>query len=160
VLIIDCLQKCFILLSMKPHIHPVAVVENDILQNHRFGAAEVVSQIVVAPRYRRALDGLDAFSHVVVVFWLHEIKNKERSTLEVHPRRDPSIPLKGVFATRSPVRPNPIGITSVRLLGIKDNVLTVKGLDAINGTPVLDIKPYIPENFPQSDITLAEWSKK
>jgi tRNA (adenine37-N6)-methyltransferase len=145
---------------MRIKISPVGTVENGIVQNHRFDAAETVSRIVVAPRYNRALDGIESFSHIVVVLWLHEIKNKERVILRVHPRRDPAIPLTGVFATRSPVRPNPIGVTTVKVIKREGNVITVKGLDAINGTPVLDIKPYIPENFPQSEITVAGWSKK
>ena len=146
--------------AMRIKVCPVGTVENGIVQNHKFDAVETVSRIVIAPRYIRALDGIEAFSHIVVLFWLHEIKNKERVILRVHPRRDPLIPLTGVFATRSPVRPNPIGMTTVKLIKKEGNIITVTGLDAIDGTPVLDIKPYIPENFPQSEITVAGWSKK
>jgi tRNA (adenine37-N6)-methyltransferase len=150
----------FYTLFMKMRVRLVAVVKNGIAQNHRFDASDVISQIVVDRKYGRALDGIESFSHIVVLFWLHGINGGERNILKVHPRRDPSIPLTGVFATRSPVRPNPIGLTTVKLLKRIGNVLTVKGLDAIDGTPVLDIKPYIPENFPQSEIAVAEWSKK
>jgi len=146
--------------AMRIKVCQVGTVENGIMQNHKFDAADTVSRIVLAPRYNRALDGIESFSHIVVLFWLHEIKNKERAILKVHPRRDPMIPLTGVFATRSPVRPNPIGITAVRLIKKEGNILTVKGLDAIDGTPVLDIKPYIPESFAQAEIKVASWSKK
>ena len=141
-------------------MRPIAIVSNEIQQNRKFEAEDVVSEIVVSRKYKRALDGIESFSHIIVLFWLHEITAPERSILKVHPRRNNSIPLTGVFATRSPVRPNPIGITTVRLLERKDNILRVKGLDAINGTPVLDIKPYLPESFPASEVTVAEWSKR
>jgi len=145
---------------MRIKVRPVGTVENGITQNHKFDAEGTVSKINLVPRYGRALDGLESFSHVVVLFWLHKIKSNEREVLKVHPRRDTSIPLTGVFATRSPVRPNPIGMTVVRLVKREANTLTVEGLDAIDGTPVLDIKPYIRESFAQSDIKVAGWSKK
>jgi tRNA-Thr(GGU) m(6)t(6)A37 methyltransferase TsaA len=146
--------------AMRIKVRPVGTVENGITQNHRFDAQGTVSRIILAPRYGRALDGIESFSHVVILFWLHKIKNNEREVLKVHPRRDASIPLTGIFATRSPVRPNPIGMTVVRLIKKEGNILTVTGLDAIDGTPVLDIKPYIPESFAQSEIKVASWSKK
>ena len=133
---------------------------NNVEGNHRFHADGLVSQIIVEKKYSRALDGIDSFSHVVVLFWLHGIRSGERRILKVHPRRDMSLPLTGVFATRSPARPNPIGITAVKLLKREGNVLTVQGLDAINGTPVLDIKPYIPEDFSGPEIKVADWSRK
>ncbi len=146
--------------AMTIKVRPVGTVENGITQNHRFVADDTVSRIILTPRYARALDGIESFSHIVVLFWLHKIKGRERDILKVHPRRDDSIPLTGVFATRSPVRPNPIGMTTVRLIKKEGHMLTVKGLDALDGTPVLDIKPYIPESFDQSDIKVAGWSKK
>ncbi|MCX6006818.1 MAG: tRNA (N6-threonylcarbamoyladenosine(37)-N6)-methyltransferase TrmO [Chloroflexi bacterium] len=146
--------------AMRIKVRPVGTVENGITQNHKFDAGDTVSRIILKPRYGRALDGIESFSHIVVLFWLHEIKSSERAVLKVHPRRDASIPLTGVFATRSPVRPNPIGMTVVTLIKKEGNILTVKGLDAIDGTPVLDIKPYIPDSFAQSEIKVASWSKK
>jgi len=146
--------------AMRIKVWPVGTVENGITQNHKFDAEGTVSRIILAPRYGRALDGIESFSHIVVLFWLHKIKSKEREVVKVHPRRDISIPLTGVFATRSPVRPNPIGMTVVRLIKKEGKILTVKGLDAIDGTPVLDIKPHIPESLAQTEIKVASWSKK
>jgi len=146
--------------AMRIKVWLVGTVENGITQNHKFDAEGTVSRIILAPRYGRALDGIESFSHIVVLFWLHKIKSKEREVVKVHPRRDISIPLTGVFATRSPVRPNPIGMTVVRLIKKEGKILTVKGLDAIDGTPVLDIKPHIPENLAQTEIKVASWSKK
>ena len=73
---------------------------------------------------------------------MHQISNEERSRLKVHPRGRRDMPLLGMFATRTPYRKNPIGLTLVELLGVEDNVLTVRGLDAFDGTQVLDIKPF------------------
>ncbi|MEJ2271271.1 MAG: tRNA (N6-threonylcarbamoyladenosine(37)-N6)-methyltransferase TrmO [Candidatus Bathyarchaeota archaeon] len=103
---------------------------------------EVISQLILKENLIEALEGLEHFSHLFVIFWLNEISNEDRKTLKVHPRARADMPLLGVFATRSPHRFNPIGLTRVKLLKIKDNILTVQGLDAFNGTPVLDIKPF------------------
>lgn len=77
--------------------------------------------------------------------------------LKVHPRGRQELPLTGVFATRSPIRPNSLGITTVRLLERRGNVLRVKDLDAIDGSPIIDIKPYLPHDNSVSDVKLADW---
>jgi tRNA-Thr(GGU) m(6)t(6)A37 methyltransferase TsaA len=102
----------------------------------------LVSSIIVKKGYEKALDGVEDFSHIYVIFWMYKIGDAERRTLKTHPRGRMDLPLLGVFATRSPLRPNPIGLTIVELLGRKGNVLTVRGLDAFDGTPVIDVKPY------------------
>jgi tRNA-Thr(GGU) m(6)t(6)A37 methyltransferase TsaA len=89
-----------------------------------------------------ALDGIEDFSHLFVIFWMHEIPKEERRAMKVHPRGRMDMPLLGIFATRTPHRPNPIGLTLVELLRVEGNVVTVRGLDAFDGTPVLDIKPF------------------
>ncbi len=100
------------------------------------------SEIFIDCELTQALEGIVGFSHVFVLFWLHEISNEERETLKVHPRGRRDLPLLGVFATRTNRRPNPIGLTLCELVKIESNVLTVRGLDAFDGTPVLDVKPY------------------
>jgi tRNA-Thr(GGU) m(6)t(6)A37 methyltransferase TsaA len=77
-----------------------------------------------------------------VLFWLHEISDEKRKTLKIRPRGRRDLPLQGVFATRTMLRPNPIGLTLVELVKVEGNVLTVRGLDAFDGTPVLDVKPF------------------
>jgi tRNA-Thr(GGU) m(6)t(6)A37 methyltransferase TsaA len=115
----------------------------------------------VAPQYAPALDGLTGFSHVWVLYWFHGHDNPEdRGTLKVHPRRDPANPLTGVFATRAPVRPNLIGLTACRLIGLKGTTLEVADLDAQDGSPVLDIKPYIPEGDSHPEAQTPEWVKR
>lgn len=96
-------------------------------------------RLVVRAEYAEALLGLVPGSDILVLTYL---ARASRDTLQVHPRGDLSRPLRGVFATRSPSRPNPIGMTSARILAIHGTALTVIGLDAWDGTPVLDIKPW------------------
>jgi len=89
-----------------------------------------------------ALDGITGFSHLFVLFWLSQIPDEQRMIMKVHPRGRMDMPLLGVFATRTNLRPNPIGLTLVELLKVEGNTLTVRGLDAFDGTPILDIKPF------------------
>jgi tRNA-Thr(GGU) m(6)t(6)A37 methyltransferase TsaA len=97
-----------------------------------------ISRIVLKPALVEGLHGLTPGSKILVIFNFHLA---EGYNLLQHPRGDKSRPKRGVFALRSPYRPNHIGITEVELLTIENNVLSVRGLDALNGTPVLDIKP-------------------
>ena len=132
-------------------IYPIGVVR-------RQGDRTLVE---LRPELAPALDGLAGFSHVWVFYWFHENdRPEERATLKVHPRRDPANPLTGVFATRAPVRPNLIGFTCGRIIGIKDNILEVEGLDAREGSPVVDLKPYIPEGDAIPDAQVPAWVKK
>ncbi|MFN2108773.1 MAG: tRNA (N6-threonylcarbamoyladenosine(37)-N6)-methyltransferase TrmO [Anaerolineae bacterium] len=98
----------------------------------------VESRIVIDPSLVEGLQGLEAGRRVLVVFYFHRSQGFD---LLQHPRGDRSRPRRGVFALRSPRRPNPIGVTGVDLVAVEGNVLRVRGLDAINGTPVLDLKP-------------------
>lgn len=92
------------------------------------------------PKYNDALLGLRPGDKIIVLTWLHESR---RDTLQVHPRRIPNAPLTGVFATRSPDRPNPIGLHEATILEINENGIHVDALECINGTPILDIKPLL-----------------
>jgi len=115
-----------------------------------------VSEIVLREDLAEALDGIEDFSHLFVIFWMHEISNEERRTMKVHSRGRRDMPLLGVFATRTPHRPNPIGLTLVKLLKVEGNVVTVRGLDAFDGTPVLDIKPFDYWDMAE-DVRVPEW---
>ena len=101
-----------------------------------------ISQIIIRDELVEALEGVEGFSHLFVLFWLNQISSKQQMTLKVHPRGRMDMPLLGVFATRTNLRPNPIGLTLVELLKVEGNTLTVRGLDAFDGTPILDIKPF------------------
>lgn len=99
---------------------------------------EVRSKLVFEKEYVDGLYRLGRFDHVIVIFGFHR---KRKVLMRVHPMHDPSRPLVGVFASRSPKRPNRIGLTRVRLVSVRGNVVTVEGLDAYDGSPVFDIKP-------------------
>ena len=140
-------------------LRPIGVVRNGVsASGGPEGWRDVVSRIVIRPELADALLGLDGWSHITVLFWPHLIPDDVRgSKHRLHPRDDPQNPLSGVLATRSQIRFNPVLTTSVPLLSVKGNVLRVKGLDAINGTPVLDIKPYVPRFDSVPDARMPEW---
>jgi len=112
----------------------------------------------IKPEFAPALLGLGEFSHVWVIYWFDGNDTPEaRATLQVHPRRDPANPLTGVFACRSPQRPNLIGLTACKILQIKGNRVEVAGLDAWDGTPLVDLKPYIPKGDAIPEATTPDW---
>ena len=96
--------------------------------------------LVLAPDVAEALDGLEAGARVIVLTWLDRA---DRSVLRVHPRDDRSNPMRGVFTTRSSDRPNPIGLHEVDVLAVEGNRVRVSDLEALDGTPVLDLKPVL-----------------
>jgi tRNA-Thr(GGU) m(6)t(6)A37 methyltransferase TsaA len=120
-----------------------------------------LTYVEIFPEYAPALDGLQGFSHLWVLFWFHENDTPEgRRILKVHPRRDPSNPLTGVFACRSPERPNLIGFTACRIIKIQGNMVEVADLDARDGSPIVDLKPYIPDGDAISEARTPEWLKR
>ena len=120
----------------------IGIIWSEIKQPSRRKSKDIVSEIVIDRNLTESLDNLEEFSHIIVLYWIH--KSRSKVPKKVRPKSNPRHDLMGVFATRSPDRPNPIGKSTVKLVERQDNVLKVQGLDAINGTPVLDIKPYIP----------------
>jgi tRNA-Thr(GGU) m(6)t(6)A37 methyltransferase TsaA len=128
---------------MKPIIKPIGSIHTpfDKLEDMPIqpkGAAEVIGTIELEEQYVEALADLDGFSHIYLLYEFHMAK---RTALTVTPFMDTTP--RGVFATRSPLRPNHIGISIVRLIGVEKNIITVQGIDILNGSPLLDIKPYI-----------------
>jgi tRNA-Thr(GGU) m(6)t(6)A37 methyltransferase TsaA len=138
-------------------LKPIGVVKNEVKQPIRHGWGEIVSEIVVDSHLTEALDSLDEFSHLIVLYWMHQLPAGRQLPLKVHPMGKSELPLVGRFATRSPSRPNPVGQATVRLLERKANILKVKGLDAIDGTPVIDIKPYLPGYDSAEDARVPSW---
>jgi tRNA-Thr(GGU) m(6)t(6)A37 methyltransferase TsaA len=126
----------------KAVFEPIGYIESVIDPEHNYNPREVVAKIFIKKELNEALEGIEDFTHIIVIFWTHKL-SEIPAPLKVHPRCDPNMPLRGVLSTRSPIRPNCIGLTVVKLEKRKNNVLEVRGLDAFNGTPVLDIKPYI-----------------
>jgi len=112
-------------------------------------------------KYRDALKGLDGFSHAIVLYWFDRNDTPaKRSILQVHPRGNKENPLTGVFACRSPARPNLIAVSRCRILGIEGGVLSVDKIDALDNSPILDIKPYIPSiDLETRGVRLPDWLK-
>ncbi|MEM0283916.1 MAG: tRNA (N6-threonylcarbamoyladenosine(37)-N6)-methyltransferase TrmO [Sulfolobales archaeon] len=122
----------------------------------------VQGSIEILPEYEEALEGIEGFSHIIVIAYLHKAISR-RGVLRVRPRKfmryglsEEEIPEVGVFCTDSPHRPNPIAVSIVRLLKREGRILHVDGLDLFDGTPVLDIKPYTPSRRIEG-IKLPEW---
>jgi len=127
--------------AVKPlevHLHAIGYVENDFKEpGERAEFAALESRLVIDPSLTDGLQGLEAGQQLMVIFYFHRSTGYE---LSQHPRGDRTRPKRGVFSIRSPHRPNPIGVTVVELLSVDKNVLRVRGLDACNGTPILDLK--------------------
>jgi tRNA-Thr(GGU) m(6)t(6)A37 methyltransferase TsaA len=122
-------------------------------------AGEHEARIDVFPEFSAGLKDLKEFSHLIILYWIHLRDNaEERRTLLVFPRRHAVNVEKGVFACRSPSRPNPIGLCVVRLVRVENSILTVEGLDALEGSPIIDIKPYIPRADSIQDAKVPDWT--
>ena len=130
------------------YVFPVGVVKKD-RENTR---------IEIYEEFHDALLGLDGFSHITVLYWFHENDTPDkRKTLQVHPRKNRDNPLSGVFATHSPLRPNLIALAVCKIRSITGNTIFIEEIDAFDGSPVIDIKCFIPSRELGSDIRLPDW---
>ncbi|MET1160299.1 MAG: tRNA (N6-threonylcarbamoyladenosine(37)-N6)-methyltransferase TrmO [Thermoprotei archaeon] len=146
-------------------LKPIGVVRtsasDDVVRNSLTG---VEGYIEIYPEYSVGLDGIEGFSHIIVIAYLHKTSEDHRKVLRVKHRKLVrlglvslnELPEVGVFATDSPHRPNPIALTIVELIERRGNILYVKGLDLFDGTPVLDIKPYTPDRIIENP-RVPEW---
>lgn len=135
----------------------IGVVRNHVMQSRPDGWENVRSDIILRDDLAEALDPIEGFSHVIVVFDLDRVPEDVRR-LRVAVGNEDVPPERGVLATRSQLRPNSIGISVVPVLHRRQGVLRVRGLDALNGSPVLDIKPYLPQYDAVADATLPPWA--
>ncbi len=164
---------------MQPEIHikPVGTIRNDTLNPSLLagdnglnrnesgisaiegmsGDYDQVSEIILADDMTDLLDGIEAYSHLIVLYWGHQVPQSGRMLKKIHPAGLTRYAKQGIYATYSPARPNPVLMTVVRLLTKDKNRLYVSGLDAIHESPVLDIKPYVPSIFPQDDVIIPDW---
>jgi L-fuculose-phosphate aldolase len=130
-----------------PSLQQIGEVQDEIFTLEdapkNYSESSKVGILKIRPEYHDGLEGIEVGQTIVVLFWLHESK---RNILKVHPRGNSAHPLRGVFSTRSPVRPNPIAISELQVLDINDNSIKVSGLDVLNGTPIIDIKKMIGKN--------------
>ncbi len=134
--------------------------EVDILKEKIKELRRETSKIIIDEDLEGVLDGIEDFSHIMVFFWGHKIEKNGRSLTKLRPMRRKDLPLVGLYCTCSPARPNPVLMTVVRLLERNGNILKVTGLDAIDGSPVVDIKPYVKESYPQEDVVAPEWMQR
>jgi tRNA-Thr(GGU) m(6)t(6)A37 methyltransferase TsaA len=137
-------------MDIKSELRFIGVVEK---------AGEQDAEVRIFQEFCPGLKGINNFSHLIILYWMHLRDNeKERQTLLVFPRRHAVNVETGVFACRSPSRPNPIGLCVVELLKIEECTLTVKGLDALQGSPIIDIKPYIPRANSIPNARVPNWT--
>ena len=125
-------------------IQPIGIVHSPVADAVDEDWGKVISAIHVDESLADGLHGLADWSHIIVIFLMHETEFIAEEHLTRRPRNLDDMPQIGIFAQRARHRPNQIGITAVKVVEVKDNIVRVRGLDAIHGTPVLDIKPYAP----------------
>ena len=131
-------------------VHPIGRVEKK----------GETTRLVLFDRFADGLLGLDGWSHVNVFWWFHKNDTpQKRGILRVHPRGNQKNPLTGVFATRSPVRPNLIALTVCKIVSVEGSVVTLDKIDAFDGTPVLDLKPLIPPDAPKDGVGVPDWAR-
>ena len=138
---------------------PIAVVRNTVFDPKTDGWEHVRSDLIFRDDLLDAIDGLDEFSHVIVVFACHRVPDAARTHRLVSPGGDLHQPGRGILATRSQLRPNPLGVAVVPLVRRRRNILRVMGLDAIDGTPILDIKPYLPRYDSVPEAQIPDWAQ-
>ena len=139
-------------------LRTIGVIRNGLTEppSPRGAWRTMVSEIEIEYGLVDALDGIEEFSHLIVLWWMHRL-SETGMPLRVHPDRRPDAPLKGIFAARTPDRPNRIGLGVVRLVACSGNSLRVEGLDALDGSPVIDIKPSIVASDAVSDARIPAW---
>jgi tRNA-Thr(GGU) m(6)t(6)A37 methyltransferase TsaA len=138
-------------------LKPIGVARNNIKEPQFGGFDDEVTEIVVKDDYADGLDEIEEYSHVIIVYWMDQV---DECNIHHRPQGNPDVPVVGIFACRCPQRPNPIAISTVKLLGREGNKIRVKGLDAIDGTPVIDIKPVWPKYDEGEDVRVPDWIDK
>ena len=166
--------------SQEMILHPIGIIKNNIKQpflkagengikmqgkmpDMKRTIQEVkdgLSEVILNQDMSELLEGIEKYSHLIILYWAHKVPAKSRGFRKIHPMGREDIPEVGIFSSCSPARPNPVLITVVKLLEKKGNVLTVAGLDAIDGSPVVDIKPYVNGMYPQENVVIADWMSR
>jgi tRNA (adenine37-N6)-methyltransferase len=130
------------------HIHPIGIIHKQ----------EDKTWIDIEAQFREGLLGLNEFSHIIVLYWFDRSDTpQDRGILQVHPKKNSANPLTGVFATHAPVRPNPIALTVCKLVAIENLRLHLDTIDALDGSPVVDIKCHIPCRRPEDAVRIPAW---
>ncbi|WP_373499791.1 tRNA (N6-threonylcarbamoyladenosine(37)-N6)-methyltransferase TrmO [Desulfococcus sp.] len=129
----------------------------DRIKEYHRRVKETVCRLEIFPRWVELLDGIEGFSHILVLYWPHLIDPARRSLKKVHPMGRSDLPLQGIFATCSPARPNPVLVSAVPLVGRKGTLLEVGGLEAVDGSPIIDIKPYSKAYLQVENLRVPAW---
>ena len=138
-------------------LKPIGFVKNNVKEPRLGGFDDEVSEIIVDKKFTKAFDGIEDYSHVIIVYWMDKVKEY---VIKHRPQGNPEVPIVGIFACRCPSRPNPVAVTTVKLLERKGNKIMVKGLDILDGTPVIDIKPYWPKYDKVENGKIPSWVNK
>lgn len=143
-------------------LRPIGIVLSERLATQDDNWGSVVSRIELDPLQfgEEALQGLSEFSHLEVIYQFHLVEEAAITTGARHPRNNPDWPKTGIFAQRVKSRPNRLGVSRASIIEVVDLTIVVRGLDAINGTPVLDIKPYMQEFGPIGTVVQPKWSRE
>lgn len=145
---------------MKIELFPIAYVENSRKEIEDDNWSEIISEITLEEDIiTESLIGIEDFSHLEIIFYMNQVQDEKAKAQYRHPRNNTALPKLGTFAQRNKNRPNKLGLTTVELIERNGRTLKVKNLDAINGTPILDIKPVMEEFQPQSEIQQPKWTK-
>ena len=138
---------------------PIASVQNSRAEVEDDNWGDVISILVLDPSLpEEALLGIESFSHAEIIFYFHLVSDSKIETGARHPRNNPDWPKVGILSQRGKNRPNRLGATIVKILKREGRHLHVQGLDAVNGTPILDIKPVLQEFLPNEDVSQPQWA--
>ncbi len=142
-------------------MQPIGFIKNNRTEIEDDNWGEVISEIELTPEIiTESLAGIEDFSHLEIIFYMDQVALEKAIAQHRHPRNNTKLPKLGTFAQRHKNRPNTIGLTTVNLIERKERIIYVKGLDAIDGTPVLDIKPVMIEFLPKGKIVQPDWTKE
>ncbi|WP_406904051.1 SAM-dependent methyltransferase [Bacillus cereus] len=140
-------------------VQPIAFVHNERKEIKDDEWGEVRSRITLTEMYaEKSIQGIEDFSHIEVVFYFHKVTDEQIQYFARHPRNNKDYPEVGIFAQRGKNRPNRIGVTIVKVIKREGKSIIVEGLDAIDGTPILDIKPIMKEFMPTEEIHQPKWA--
>jgi len=136
---------------------PIGLVANQVTQPVDENWASVISRLTILPEFSKGIKGLDKFSHAVVITFMNKAQFHPAGDIVRRPRGLDTMPEVGIFSQRAKDRPNRIGVTAVKIVAVGDDFVEAAGLDAIDATPILDIKPYYPQYDCIEDAKVPEW---
>jgi len=146
---------------MEIGLRPIGYVKNRRVEVEDDEWGEIISEIELSANIiEEAFEGITAFSHLEIIFYMDKVKDEKAKAQFRHPRNNKALPKLGTFAQRNKSRPNKLGLTTVKLLERKGKSIFVQHLDAIDGTPILDIKPVMIEFEPKGEIKQPLWTKE